>query len=175
MPATVFIGIMRVTTVFLFGVACLVVAPAWHADGAYWWAPGLAVALGAVPMLFVMYTTRPFVTWIHLSLPASARESQEAALTYARNLPSNAKLHIGTMGLNIQPQRSEVKLTDVGPVKSMFRPVTFGVINPGVARDKWWKQKSLFFYTKEGSGTGKDTRNSVPGAWENVLRHILKT
>ena len=135
----------------------------------------LAVALGAVPMLFVMYTTRPFVTWIHLSLPASVRESPEAVLTYARNLPSNAKLHIGTMGLNIQPQRSEVKLTDVGPVKSMFRPVTFGVINPGVARDKWWKQKSLLFYTKEGSGTGKDTRNSVPGVWENVLRHILKT
>ncbi|KAL4804290.1 hypothetical protein BDV18DRAFT_29431 [Aspergillus unguis] len=168
---TIFLGVLRITTIFLFGVSCLVVAPAFmSAEFPSYLGPAIIVG-GALPMLFVAYTSAPYVNFVHLSLPMSVRRSREQALAYARNLPPTATLHINTMKFSTVPKQTEVRLSDLVPDKSVFRPVSFRNKNP--APRAWWRGKALTqFFTAEKSKPGKESKTFYPQLWEHVYRQI---
>ncbi|KAL4922502.1 hypothetical protein BDW62DRAFT_172652 [Aspergillus aurantiobrunneus] len=168
---TIFLGMLRITTIFLFGVSCLVVAPAFmSSDFPSYLGPAIVIG-GALPMLFVAYTSAPYVNFVHLALPISVRRSQEQAITYAKKLPSTATLYINTMKFNTIPRQTEVRLADLVPDKSPIRPVSFRNKNP--ASLPWWRGKSLQqFYTTEKSKPGKQSTTFYPGLWEHVYQQI---
>ncbi|KAL2814300.1 hypothetical protein BJX63DRAFT_431456 [Aspergillus granulosus] len=78
---------------------------------------------GAIPMLFVSYTSAPFVNFVHLALPVSVRRSREQALQYAKQLPPTATLYINTMKFTTIPRQTQVRLGDLVPDKSKLRPI----------------------------------------------------
>ncbi|GFG11228.1 hypothetical protein IFM5058_05320 [Aspergillus udagawae] len=118
----IFLGMLRITTIFLFGVSCLVVAPAFFSDDYPWYIAPAVVAGGALPMLFVAYTSAPFVNFVHLALPVFARRSREQTLQYAKNLPPTATLYINTMKFTTIPRQTEVRLGDLVRDKALLRP-----------------------------------------------------
>jgi hypothetical protein len=126
---------------------------------------------GALPMLFVAYTSAPFVNFIHLALPAFARRSKEQTMQYAKNLPPTATLYINTMKFTTIPRQTEVRLGDLVPDKAAIRPVSFCNKNP--APLPWWAGKTLRqFYTTGKSQPGRQSAAFYPELWEHVYKQI---
>lgn len=167
----IFLGMLRITTIFLFGVSCLVVAPAFFSDDYPWYIAPAVVVGGALPMLFVAYTSAPFVNFVHLALPVFARRSREQTLQYAKNLPPTATLYINTMKFTTIPRQTEVRLGDLVRDKAVLRPVSFRNTNP--APLPWWAGRTLRqFYTAEKSQPGKESSTFYPELWEHVYKQI---
>jgi hypothetical protein len=167
----IFLGMLRITTIFLFGVSCLVVAPAFFSDDYPWYIAPAVVVGGALPMLFVAYTSAPFVNFVHLALPVFARRSREQTLQYAKSLPPTATLYINTMKFTTIPRQTEVRLGDLVRDKALLRPVSFRNTNP--APLPWWAGRTLRqFYTAEKSQPGKESSTFYPELWEHVYRQI---
>ncbi|KAE8159012.1 hypothetical protein BDV40DRAFT_303686 [Aspergillus tamarii] len=170
---TIFLGMLRITTIFLFGVSVLVVAPAFASDEFPWYLAPAVVVGGALPMLFVSYTSAPFVNFVHLALPAFARRSKEQTIQYAKNLPPTATLYINTMKFTTIPRQTEVRLGDLVPDKAILRPVSFRNKNP--APLPWWAGKTLRqFYAAEKSQPGRESTTFYPELWEHVYKQIQK-
>lgn len=184
---------LRVTTIFLFGVACFVVAPAFFSsDYPSYVAPAgmiqehlvssskrkkdadfcyIVVAAGALPLIFVSYTSAPYVNFVHLALPVFARRSREQAIQYAKKLPPTATLYINTMKFTTIPRRTEVRLADLVPDRAKIRPVSFRNQNP--APPPWWQWRTQqHFYTGEKSKPGRASSTFYPELWEHVYRQI---
>lgn len=133
---------------------------------------GVFVA-GVTPFTLISYTSRPFVTWIHLTLPPFARQSAKAALEYSRNLPENAMLQITFMRSTALPATVEANVADLVPAKSIWRPVTFEWAGKRVNRGSWIRPNPTAFYVRPNTGTGKEARDTIPGIWENVYKRIV--
>ncbi|GJD02914.1 hypothetical protein ColKHC_11739 [Colletotrichum higginsianum] len=116
---TAFLAFWKITSVFSCAFFCLVAAPSYirAEDKTLVQATGLA-ACGIIPLLFVAYTSAPFVTYIYLRLPPYARQSRALLERYVRTLPPTAQLEIGTMGLATRPRTTLVTAADLRPVTS---------------------------------------------------------
>jgi hypothetical protein len=133
----------------------------------------IVVVGGLLPLLFVSYTSAPYVNWIHLALPVFARKSREQAIQYAQNLPPTATLYINTMKFSTIPRRTEVRLGDLVPDKAVLRPVKFRNQNPMLL--PWWQGRTLTqFYASENPGTVKATSKFYPEVWEHVFKQIQR-
>ncbi|OJD19916.1 hypothetical protein AJ78_00110 [Emergomyces pasteurianus Ep9510] len=167
-----FIGMMRITTLLIFSVSCLVVAPAFYYSGDFHWyiAPAIAIG-GSLPMLFVLYTTAPFVNLIYLTLPHAARQTRQRTQFYLKDVPRNAILNIETMKLNFYFRKTRVALSDLTPGRSTFRPINF--INANPIPQPWWKGNNIYFYAPVKTRLSlKPTSKYFPEVWEGVFEKI---
>lgn len=92
-----------------------------------------------MPLLFIAYTTSPFVTHMHIHLPAQARASRAALERFVRAMPQDTKLTITTMSLIGKPRYSSVAAGDLKPVSQRF-----GIIN--YVRDTTKENESRKWY-----------------------------
>ncbi|KAL2818795.1 hypothetical protein BDW59DRAFT_126579 [Aspergillus cavernicola] len=168
---TLFLGMLRLTSLFVFGVSTLIVTPAFMGpDFPLLAGPAIFVA-GAFPMLFISYTAAPFVNFVHLALPIAARRSRAHAIEYAKNLPPTATLYINTLKFNTIPRVAVVQLGALVPHRAVVRPVSFWNSKP--APLPWWRPRTLRqFYTAEKSKPGKETAAFYPELWEHVYKQI---
>lgn len=187
---TVFVGCLKLTTIFLFSFSCLFVAPSlYYAPDVPNWAPALgqsrsfgtregswvnrvvAIAGGAVPMVFVAYTTTPFVSYVHLRLPIFARKSREQLFRWARNIPPNTEIDLTTIRSFGRPRVSRMQISDLQATSARL-----GVANlarrPRISKTEtprpWWRGKpqGLFY-------VGNDTaRSREPSLWQKVLEVV---
>ncbi|KAI9743653.1 MAG: hypothetical protein M1818_002969 [Claussenomyces sp. TS43310] len=124
-----------------------------------------ALLAGAVPLAFVTYTTGPWVTQVHVRLPAFARQSREAARRYVANLPPGAVLEIDTMKFWGRPRSTLGKVSEFYPTKMRLGTVNY-------ARDKPpWYLGSRISRFSIGRGR-KDDRERAD--WENVVKAIKR-
>ncbi|UKZ65488.1 uncharacterized protein TrAtP1_006687 [Trichoderma atroviride] len=71
-----FLAMVKVTTLFLGAFFTFVVVPGYiKAEKPEWETVGVALC-GLIPLIFVAYTTSPFVTHIYIHLPPAARTSR---------------------------------------------------------------------------------------------------
>lgn len=79
-----------------------------------------------MPFLVVLYTSSPFVVFIHLRLPAYARHpDRELLRRFVRNIPANTQLDITTMNLVGRPRLATVSVSDLVPAHEKLRIVNF--------------------------------------------------
>lgn len=122
-------------------------------------------------MIFVAYTSAPYVNFVHLTIPAFARRSREAALQYAKELPPTAILHLTTMRFNTIPRQTAVRVGDLAADKQALRPVSFRNLNP--THRPWWMGKTpTQFYTAETSQRGRDSSAFYPELWQHIYSKI---
>lgn len=126
---------------------------------------------GAMPMLFVAYTSAPYVNFVHLALPAFARRSREAALHYAKDLPPTATLYLNTMRFNTIPRTIPVRVGDLAADKHAFRPVSFVNTNP-TPRPWWMGKHPTQFYTSDRSQPGRQSLAFYPEVWPGIYQRI---
>ncbi|CAI7669182.1 unnamed protein product [Penicillium manginii] len=168
---SMFLGMLRVTTIFLFGAACFIVAPACWADESQQWMTPLVIIGGAIPMLSFAYVSAPYVNFVHLALPAFARKSREMAVHYAKDLPPNAILYMNTMRWNTIPRQTTVRLGDLITDKHPVRPVTF--LNTKSTPLPWYRTKApAQFFTAEQSQPGRQTTAFYPELWPAIYKRI---
>lgn len=133
----------------------------------------LVIVATTGPFFLVKFVARPFVSWIYLSLPPSARQSPRAALEYSKNLPKDALLQICFMRATALTSQVEASLADLVPRKGKWPPTTFEWVGRRVERGTWLRPTPTCFFVNQRSGTGKAARDTVPGIWENVYKRIM--
>ncbi|KAI1752169.1 hypothetical protein F4782DRAFT_502213 [Xylaria castorea] len=164
-----FLASFKLLTLFIFAFYGFVVTPVYYKQ------EGLSPTLvrsalcAVVPLVFVAYTTSPFVTFIHMRLPPFARQSEDMLRRYVRTLSPQTELNITTMSIIAKPRVSTVKLSDLAPVSRRF-----GIVN--LARDtvaenagrKWYMFPAVGnFNAQRASGTSK-----APWVWDAIWNNV---
>ncbi|EKD17134.1 uncharacterized protein L3040_005354 [Drepanopeziza brunnea f. sp. 'multigermtubi'] len=170
-PRTVFLGCTKVTTIFLCIFFCTVMAPThFHGEESNWVAAGVMLS-GLVPVSYVAYTSAPFVTYIHLRLPAFARQSQQMLLRYSKSLPKNAEIDITTMNFVGKPRVARVKLADLYPVRRRWGFANYARDTQAIdARRPWYLGKAVALF-----GVHNEKSGVMDGqVWDHVAAAIAK-
>ncbi|KAM0563002.1 hypothetical protein ACHAPJ_001845 [Fusarium lateritium] len=121
---TTFMAMLKITTLFMGAFFCFIVAPSYIKAGKPEWSTASVVLCGIVPILFVAYTTSPFVTHIHIHLPPYARTSRAILERFVKTLPPTTPLTLTTMSAISKPRYSSLQAGDLSPVRRRF-----GLIN----------------------------------------------
>ncbi|RAK86771.1 hypothetical protein BO79DRAFT_152920 [Aspergillus costaricaensis CBS 115574] len=169
---TAVVGTLKLVSLLIFGVSCFLLAPAFASSDEHPWylAPAIAIG-GTLPMIFILYTTAPFVVYVHVAIPAFARRSRETMIEYVKNLPPTATLYMTTIRSSSLPQQTEVRLGDLVLNKSFLRPVTFTNSKP--APSPWWAGKTpQHFYTDVRAQRSTESPNYFPTLWDDVFKKI---
>ena len=172
-----------------FAFACLVAAPAFHNDpGSAWWTVPAgevslsqflsklltlpAIAVGAIPMIFVSIVSAPFVSTIHLRIPPEARMSKERLMKYTQILPPAAQLDITAMRLLPWPKTIGTRVSELRPFKSLFSIADLKRVphQRGKSPRSWGLQQRKFYVGEKQASK----RSRAPGAWDNIMRQIRK-
>ncbi|KAI1414062.1 hypothetical protein F5Y13DRAFT_21536 [Hypoxylon sp. FL1857] len=165
-----FLACLKISTLFIFAFFGFVVTPTYF-DKEGLSPTVLRTTLSAiVPLVFVAYTTSPFVSFIHMRLPPFARQSEDMLRRFVRTLPPHTELDITTMSFIAKPRTSHVKLSDLYPVRRRF-----GIVN--LARDtaaenatrKWYMFRAVGDFNAQSN-----TLKRAPWVWESVLSAIEK-
>ncbi|KAI0474633.1 hypothetical protein F4859DRAFT_481411 [Xylaria cf. heliscus] len=160
-----FLACLKLSTLFIFAFFGFVVAPAYYDKDGLSPTVTRTALCAVVPLVFVAYTTSPFVTFIHMRLPPFARQSEEMLRRYARTLSPQTELEITTMSVIAKPRVSRVKLADLAPVNRRL-----GIVN--LARDtaadnatrRWYMFSAVGnFNVQRASGTSK-----APWVWDAI-------
>ncbi|KAH6672176.1 hypothetical protein B0J14DRAFT_655067 [Halenospora varia] len=169
---TVFVGSLKITTIFICTFFCVFVGPTFfNAEDPAPMAASIVVLSGIVPMVFVMYISRPFVNFIHLRLPPFARNSREMMMRYSKNLPKDAEIDITTMNLLGKAQVARMKVTDLYPVRERFGMVNYARDTREInSKRKWWMPPAVRQF---GVHSG---RSRIMGGevWDNIAAIISK-
>ncbi|KUI63057.1 hypothetical protein VP1G_10186 [Cytospora mali] len=170
-PRIMFLGALKLTTVFVFGFFTVVVIPSYiSADQPLWQTAGLTAA-STIPFLAVWYLTSPMAVWIHLRIPNQFRRSKHHAERYLASLPADAELAITTMGALGKPRVSHVRVSDLRPARRRLGLVNYmRDVAAENARRRWWMFRAVGgFRIEDAVTTGKGPRYKE---WEGVARQI---
>ncbi|KAI0844141.1 hypothetical protein F5Y00DRAFT_249443 [Daldinia vernicosa] len=168
---TTFLACLKISTLFIFAFFGFVVTPAYF-DREGLSPTVLRTTLSAIiPLVFVAYTTSPFVSFIHMRLPPVARQSEDMLRRFARAIPADAELDITTMSFIAKPRVSRVKLSELRPVSRRF-----GIVN--LARDtsaenaarKWYRFRAVGDFNAQFN-----TATRAPWVWESILNAVQKS
>jgi len=133
-----------------------------------------AIVGGAIPMLFVAYTTAPFVTYIHLRLPAFARRSRDGLIRYSKSLPADARIEFTTMKFSGRQGFTAMRVSDLKPMRARFGIANLVRLPPPAtsapSRPWWMGKRATQFYV--GSERGRSREKAV---WDNILDYIKQT
>lgn len=167
---TVFLGCLKVTTVFLFIFSTLFLAPAYFQMGGWPLTSAILVG-GAVPMVFVGYITSPFVTYIHMRLPIYARRSKDILIRFVRTLSPEAELDVTTMTYFGMPGITRLKAGELRPAKKRFGVVNFVRVPPPSHKPAWWRKDVRDFFVGPGQIGGRIREMDV---WDEILNAIKR-
>ncbi|OTB05693.1 hypothetical protein M426DRAFT_319681 [Hypoxylon sp. CI-4A] len=165
-----FLACLKLSTLFIFVFFGFVVTPAYF-DREGLSPTVLRTTLSAiVPLVFVAYTTSPFVSFIHMRLPPFARQSEDMLRRFVRALPPTTELDVTTMSFIAKPRVSRVRVGDLYPASRRF-----GIAN--LARDtaaenagrRWYMFRAVADFNAQSN-----TVTRVPWVWESVLGTIQK-
>lgn len=131
-----------------------------------------SVALcGLIPLVFVAYTTSPFVTHIYIRLPPAARTSRPVLERFIHGaLPPSTELTLTTMSAIAKPRYSTMQAGHLRPAKRRF-----GIVN--YVRDaesamaenetrKWYNLRAMTKFGVQEVGTKKKkSKRDLTEAW----------
>ncbi|RFU74797.1 hypothetical protein TARUN_7449 [Trichoderma arundinaceum] len=120
-----FLAMVKVTTLFLGAFFTFIVVPGYvKAEKPEWETVGVALC-GLIPLIFVAYTTSPFVTHIYIHLPPAARTSRPVLERFIHGaLPPSTELTLTTMSAIAKPRYSTMQAGHLHPAKRRF-----GIVN----------------------------------------------
>ncbi|GAW21104.1 hypothetical protein ANO14919_106210 [Xylariales sp. No.14919] len=164
-----FLACLKLSTLFLFVFFGFVVTPAYYEKEGL--SPTVArTALCAIaPLIFVAYTTAPFVAFVHIRPPPFARQSKEMLERYLRTLSPQNGVEITTMSLIAKPRMNKVKLSELAPVHRRF-----GIVN--LARDTTAENATRKWYMFRAVSNFNVLRNNTSPndwGWHIVYNNII--
>ena len=118
-------------------------------------------------MLFVAYTTAPFVTFIHIKLPIFARRSKDHLLRWIQKLPQTTEIDVTTMRFSGYARVSRMLLSDLKQTRARLGVANL-VRTKGLSDEStkpWWRPKEprLFYVGKE------DPLSRKKSVWQTAL------
>lgn len=125
-------------------------------------------------MVVVLYTTAPFVAYVHLRIPPFARRSKEALLRWASRIPRDTELDLTTMRAYGKLRVSRLLIKDLRHTISWTSIANFSRVIPtslDVSTERrWWMLKPMReFHVGSERRTVRET-----SVWQDVLKKIGK-
>ena len=124
-------------------------------------------------MLYVRFSAKPFVSFVHIKLPLYARRSKEALFKWAQDIPSKAQVDMTTMRFYGGPRVSRMSVGELRQTSSWLSAANLSRDLPSVsapARRSWWLTKPLLkFYVGEERVGKREV-----SIWQQVLKQIPK-
>lgn len=134
-----------------------------------------------MPFIFVTYTTAPFVTHMHIRLPAAARTSRAVLERFVHtSLPPSTPVTVTTMSMIGKPRYSTMAAGDFVPARRRLGLVNYTRDTKAErAGRKWYELRAVSqFHVPEGgkvSKMKKGDRNLVePWIWEAIKEKVAK-
>ena len=132
----------------------------------------LVITVGAIPMLFVGYTTKPFVNYVHIRLPIFARQSQEHLLRWSKNIAPETEIDMTTLRLDGLPRVSRMRVVDLRERKrsalSVANLARVPARSDSTKERSWWTRREVTqFFVRHHEGKGRE-----PAIWLSVLEAI---
>lgn len=123
-------------------------------------------------MFIVMYTTAPFVAYVHLKIPRFARRSKEGLLRWASRIPGDTELDLTTMRAYGKLRVSRLLVKDLTHIRSGTSIANFSRVLPASldvrTNRRWWMLKPMReFYVGPERRTGRDI-----SVWQEVMKRI---
>lgn len=135
-------------------------------------------------MVFVTYTSIPFVTSVRIKLPGFARRSKDQLRQWVQKMPSNTQISLTTMRFTGRPRVSCVLLSDLREIKTKWGIANLARVSNSTASASrpWWmgKDPPMFYVAEKGT---KSRRSSSPiteaialqqFVWQNIMARIQK-
>lgn len=140
-PGITFLAALKVSTIFITSFFTLIAVPSYLSAGEPYSLTASIFLCGLIPLVYVAYTTAPFVTAVHLQLPPFARSSTELLRRFAASPPATARLEIGTLSFFGTPRVTTLTVGDLRPKRERWGMVNFVRENAEAARRarKWWQ------------------------------------
>ncbi|TVY85754.1 hypothetical protein LAWI1_G008788, partial [Lachnellula willkommii] len=137
---TVFLGALKVTTIFIATFFCAVLGPTYfYAENEPPWVSITVILSGIIPMISVIYITSPFVTYIHLRLPPFVRNSPELLKRFTKTLPRDAQIDVTTMNILGKPRVARMKIQDLAAANERFGLVNYVRDTRAIdGKRRWW-------------------------------------
>lgn len=125
-------------------------------------------------MVIVLYTTAPFVAYVHLRTPPFARRSKEALLRWAARIPGDTELDLTTMRAYGKLRVSRLLIKDLRHTSSWASIANFSRVIPASldvsTTRRWWMLKPMRkFHVGSERRTVRET-----SIWQDVLKKIAK-
>lgn len=124
-----------------------------------------------MPLVFVAYTTSPFVSFIHIRLPPFARQSEEALRRFVQTMsPKTTILDVTTMSFIAKPRLSRVPVSDLKPANKKL-----GIVN--YTRDTTADNAARKWYMFPAVGNFNIQANNMqrtPWVWESIANVIAR-
>ncbi|TVY54900.1 hypothetical protein LCER1_G004850, partial [Lachnellula cervina] len=169
---TVFLGALKVTTIFIATFFCAVLGPTYfYAENEPPWVSITVILSGIIPMISVIYITSPFVTYIHLRLPPFVRNSHELLKRFTKTLPRDAQIDITTMNVLGKPRVARMKIQDLAAAHERFGLVNYERDTRAIdGKRRWWMGRAVRQFGVHGG------KGSVVGgeAWKDIQAAIAK-
>ena len=126
-----------------------------------------------IPITALCWATRSVATEIWLKLPVFARQSPQAAMTYAKNLPRDASIDVRFMRWSSHTGTVPINFVDTTPVSSRWTKLaSFKWIGPRVDEGTTMRPNPTEFYIRPKSAEGRAVRDTIPGLWDAVYKRL---
>ena len=161
---TTFVGLLRATTVVLFLGNLFFVIPKLYyyqrPEQPVWLVPAITV-FGAIPMVYVMWASAPFVASANLKgVPINARRSVNHLFRWVEKLPYDSEIEFKMFKWNGFFRRTAVPISELRTKKPRL-----GIEN--IVRRDGPKDQPKLFYVKEERKKNLRTR-----LWQEILLQI---
>ncbi|KAB8336846.1 hypothetical protein FH972_021154 [Carpinus fangiana] len=171
---TIFLSCTKLSGIFLVIFTGLFIAPA------YYFSPleptylaFVYMAGSCIPLALMTFTAAPFVTYVHLAVPAWARHSAARLQRYAQNLPSTAELDVTSLKW-IWPRVTRLNASELYLHQGKLTgAMTLRREVPRHVQEsrKWyaWRPIKKFYV---GGKAGK--KSAEPWVWDGVMGSIIR-
>ncbi|KAK3330088.1 hypothetical protein B0H66DRAFT_542746 [Apodospora peruviana] len=169
---TIFLATLKLTTVFAFAIFDLYAAPNFlMASAPLYQVAGIAIC-GIIPFSYVVYTTSPFVTTIHMHVPHFARSSAATLQKFAKSVPPTTRLDLSTLSLIGKPRVSSTTVGELRPVSKRLGMVNYERDTTKLNKDrKWWRFRPLGLFNVQ---KGNEKKTKTGWVWGQVVEAIAK-
>ena len=127
-------------------------------------------------MVFVAYTTSPFVNEVYIRLPFFARRSRDQLMRWSQNIAPDTEMGIKTMRFYGRQHVTRMLLKDLKPMNARLGVVNVErVVKDDVQNQQraWWMgRKPHLFYIGEDKANGRGPASTV---LQKVMEQIRKS
>jgi hypothetical protein len=154
---TTFLALIKVTSLLIGAFFIGIVTPTYVRSDKPLSDTARVLLCGLMPPVFIAFVTAPFVTHVHVHLPAQARASKTHLERFVRSgMPPSTPVSLTTMSFIAKPRSTTIPAGDLIPTNRRFGIVNY-VRRDGTAlegerqRRKWYMFKPVTnFYVQEG-------------------------
>lgn len=124
-------------------------------------------------MIFIAYTTVPFVSYVHIKLPGFARRSKDKLMQWVQQVPPNAEIDLTTMRFSGHPRVSRMLISDLNETKARLGVANLAKVSNFTIKPWWMGKEPTLFYVTQKSAV-KQTPPWQKAIWQHILDRIHK-